>query len=331
MYRVLSLFSGIGGLCELGIVAAGLQDQFQVAQFVENNEYCQKILAKHFPTIPIWEDIRAYNPEAGEFDIMCGGFPCQDISCAGKKAGIKEGTRSSLFFELIRIVRLVRPRYILLENVAGLLANGMGDVLKELSECGYDAEWSVVSAAEVGAVHKRERVFIIAYTQSSGWDSSRGEGTQSGTDVALIRSSTEDAVSYSDSNGCAIATSTDQGRQITLMGSTEFTNANNEGLETWQRESSEQETLGKLEQSPSGIDGETEVEPYIYRENDGFSRKLDGNLMTHQDLPQWLPRATDNFHIPYRKERLMALGNAVVPQVAAIAWTRLAQIIKTEK
>lgn len=168
MHKVLSLFSGIAGF-ELGIAAAGLQEQFQVTQFVENNEYCQKVLSKRFPAIPIWGDIRTFNPQPGEFDVFCGGFPCQDISSAGKREGIR-GDRSGLFFEIIRLVRVVRPRYLLLENVANLLANGMGEVLAELSECGYDAEWSLVSAAEVGAVHKRERIFIIAYPQSQRSD-----------------------------------------------------------------------------------------------------------------------------------------------------------------
>lgn len=105
MYKVLSLFSGIAGLCELGIAAAGLQEQFQVTQFVENNEYCQKVLAKRFPTTALWGDIRTFNPKPGEFDVFCGGFPCQNISSAGKREGIR-GDRSGLFFEIIRLVRL---------------------------------------------------------------------------------------------------------------------------------------------------------------------------------------------------------------------------------
>lgn len=165
VFKVLSCFSGIAGL-ELGIAVAGLSNNFQVTQFIEKSKYCQQVLQQHYPNIPIHEDIKTFTSELEDFDIICGGFPCTDISIAGKQAGIAPNTRSGLFFELMRVVRLVRPQFVLLENVSNLLANGMGIVLQELSCIGYDAEWSLVSAAEVGAVHRRERIFIIAWRQS---------------------------------------------------------------------------------------------------------------------------------------------------------------------
>ena len=101
-------------------------------------------------------------------DVIAGGFPCQDVSVAGKRAGIKEGTRSGLWFEFHRIICELRPRYVFVENVSGLLTDGMGRVLGDLASIGYDAEWEVLSAADVGAPHLRKRVFIVAYPVSDG-------------------------------------------------------------------------------------------------------------------------------------------------------------------
>ena len=161
---ILDTFSGIGGF---SYAAERLVGGFKTTQFVENNPYCQKILKKHWPNVPIHDDIKTYTAKPFQFDVLCGGFPCQDLSVAGKRKGITTETRSGLFFELVRLVRLVRPRYVLLENVAALLNNGMDIVLRELSETGYDAEWSVISAEQRGACHKRERIWIIAYPKSA--------------------------------------------------------------------------------------------------------------------------------------------------------------------
>ena len=117
---------------------------------------------------PIWDDVKTFDgkPFSGKVDIVFGGFPCQDVSNAGKREGIKEGTRSGLWVEFARILREIRPRYVLVENVPGLIIRGFDDVLGELAEMGYDAEWEMLSACEVGAPHVRKRVFIMAYTNS---------------------------------------------------------------------------------------------------------------------------------------------------------------------
>jgi DNA (cytosine-5)-methyltransferase 1 len=153
-----SLFAGIGGF-DLGFERAGFKTSWQV----EIDPYCTKVLAKNFPEAERFGDIR----ECGRHnlkpvDVICGGFPCQDISNAGKRAGIG-GERSGLWSEMHRIIRELRPIYVLVENVAALLGRGMGVVLGDLAEIGYDAEWEVVSAADVGAPHLRERVWIVAY------------------------------------------------------------------------------------------------------------------------------------------------------------------------
>lgn len=157
-----SLFSGIGGF-DLGFERAGMQCKWQV----EIDPYCQKVLAKHWPNVRRHDDIRSFPPpDADEWrvDVICGGFPCQDISNAGKRIGISGG-RSGLFFELMRVVRTLRPRIVVLENVAALLANGMDQVLGELAESGFDAEWEVLPACAFGAPHIRKRIFILAYAE----------------------------------------------------------------------------------------------------------------------------------------------------------------------
>ena len=157
-----SLFSGIGGL-ELGLErATGGRTIWQV----EQNEYARAVLAKHWPQAKRYEDVRevgAHNLEP--VDILCGGFPCQDISLAGKGAGIT-GSRSGLWTEYARIIREIRPRYVVVENVANLCVRGLGTVLGDLAAVGYNAIWDCVPAAAVGAHHRRDRGFVVAYSDS---------------------------------------------------------------------------------------------------------------------------------------------------------------------
>ena len=158
--RVIDTFSGIGGFTLAGEQLGG----FETICFVEREPYCQNILRKHWSHIPIHDDIRTFEPEMGSADVICGGFPCQDISLAGRQAGIREGTRSGLFYELMRVVRLVRPRFIVLENVSAILGNGLDTVLGELVEAGFDAEWACIPASAVGACHQRDRWWLVAYS-----------------------------------------------------------------------------------------------------------------------------------------------------------------------
>lgn len=160
--RIGSLFSGIGGL-ELGLERAGLG---HVVWQCEIDPYCREVLARHWPEAKRFEDVREIDSSAPAVDILCGGFPCQDVSVAGKRAGLA-GERSGLWFEFARIVRELRPRYVVVENVPGLLTGGLGDVLGELAASGYDAEWDCVPASAVGAPHRRDRVFILAYPDAA--------------------------------------------------------------------------------------------------------------------------------------------------------------------
>ena len=188
-----SLFSGIGGL-DLGLERAGLTCRWQV----EIKPFCRAVLAKHWPNVPRFEDVtkfcrRIYDCEpeneygevtcprcgvefgecacigtdqlldtCGPVDVVCGGFPCQDVSNAGHRAGI-DGERSGLWAEFERILGQLQPRYAVVENVGALSVRGLQRILGGLSDCGYDAEWTTIPAAAFGAVHRRDRIFVVAY------------------------------------------------------------------------------------------------------------------------------------------------------------------------
>ncbi len=159
--RHLDLFSGIGGFA-----LAARWVGWETVGFCEINPYCQKVLKKHWPKVPIYDDIKTYTGTAGTADIITGGFPCQDISSAGKGAGI-DGERSGLWTDLARIIGEVQPRYAVLENVSTLLSGDSGRwfqrVLGDLASIGYDCEWHCIPASAIGAPHRRDRVWIIAY------------------------------------------------------------------------------------------------------------------------------------------------------------------------
>lgn len=161
--RVLDLFSGIGGF-SLGLERAGMT----TVAFCEIEPFCREVLKKHWPDVPIFNDVRSLTHEQiGSVDVICGGFPCQDISFAGKGAGL-EGERSGLWFEFARLIGKLRPTYVIAENVSALRSRGLERVLGSLAALGYDAEWHCIPAAAVGAPHKRDRIWIVAYPAGGG-------------------------------------------------------------------------------------------------------------------------------------------------------------------
>lgn len=159
--NVLSLFSGIGGF-DLGLERAG----FDIRAQVEIDPFCQTILEKHWPEVERYEDITKIE-EFPKADLICAGFPCQDISIAGKNAGLS-GSRSGLWTEAVRAIRMVRPRNVILENVAALRYRGLSTVLGAMAESGYDSEWDCLPASAFGAPHQRDRLFVVAYPNEVG-------------------------------------------------------------------------------------------------------------------------------------------------------------------
>lgn len=170
--KVLDLFSGIGGF-SLGLERTG---GFETVAFCEIEEFPRRVLAKHWPDVPCYRDVRELTAErlatdGIAVDVITGGFPCQDLSASGKQIGF-EGERSSLYQEVIRLACDIRPQFIVLENVANLLVGERGDwfgrLLRDLARVGYDAEWFYIPASWLGAPHARTRVWIVAYPNEVG-------------------------------------------------------------------------------------------------------------------------------------------------------------------
>jgi DNA (cytosine-5)-methyltransferase 1 len=161
--KVLDLFSGIGGF-SLGLERAGME----TVAFCEFEPHAQAVLRKHWPEIPIFDDVRELDGKQfrGTVDVVCGGSPCQDFSQAGTQEGVN-GERSGLYREMLRIISECRPKYWIFENVPGLLTGEQGrwfgQFLYDLAKIGYDAEWHCVSASYIGAPHQRDRIWVIAY------------------------------------------------------------------------------------------------------------------------------------------------------------------------
>ena len=173
--RTMHLFAGAGG----GILADLLLGHQPVCA-VEINEYCQQVLSARqkdgcLPWFPIFADVQKFDGRAwrGHVDVVSGGFPCQDISAAGRGAGI-EGERSGLWVEMARIIREVRPRFAFVENSPMLTARGLGTVLGDLAEMGFDARWGVLGASNCGLAHKRERIWIVAHAHAGHEHGRRG-------------------------------------------------------------------------------------------------------------------------------------------------------------
>jgi DNA (cytosine-5)-methyltransferase 1 len=175
--RVLDLFSGIGGF-SLGLERTG---GFSTVAFCEIEEFPRRVLAKHWPEVPCYDDVRTLTADRLRadgitgIDVITGGFPCQDLSIAGKQSGMGRDTRSGLWSEITRLSSELGPSFIIVENVSNLLAGPseqpggwFGRVLLDLAVIGYNAEWENIPASALGAPHRRERVWIIAYPNKVG-------------------------------------------------------------------------------------------------------------------------------------------------------------------
>lgn len=211
----LDLFSGIGG------ITLAIKKWVTPIAYCEIDKYCQSVLLQrmqegNLPAAPIWDDVRTLPiEELPKIDIIYGGFPCQDISVAGRGKGL-EGERSGLFFEIMRIVKAVKPIFVFLENVPAIRTRGLDRVLEEFTKERYDCRWTMLSAAEVGARHKRERWFLLAHSNSSqcgqsergGIEAEKGKETSHGKNdntlrvisgTSEVRKSSQDNVAYTKS------------------------------------------------------------------------------------------------------------------------------------
>ena len=289
---MLDTFAGIGGF---SYAATKLVGGYRTTQFIEIDPFCQKILKKHFPFTPIHDDIRTFTAIPGQYDVICGGFPCQSISVAGNRAGITEESRSGIFYELMRVIRMVRPRFVVLENVAAILNNGLDIVLGELSQAGYDAEWSVISASSLGACHRRSRWWCVAYTNDYGSPSPSISGFDDQTNNDTSQRTNQ--VSQSSRS----IESSDSG---VIQSSTKFTNSNSKRL---QRENF------------------SEMEREIWAE--GTTRRLNPDWRSYASKPI-LRRGDDG--LSNRVDRTRALGNSIVPAVAAIPLKRVHDLYYNE-
>ena len=251
MLRTLDLFSGIGGF------SLGLQrtQGFETIAFCEIDGFCRKVLAKHWPAVPCFEDIKKLNKEEldglGQIDVICGGFPCQPVSCAGKRKG-KEDARW-LWPEFYRIVCEVKPEWVLVENVPGLLSADSGrlfaGILRDLAPSGYDAEWNIVSAASIGAPHLRRRIFVVAHSKQQ-------------SDRCQIFSSEIDRQN-SERSASGIGGSSDGGRK------TDASNSGKQGLEIGKG------TPGERAHATTAGDNWWAVEPDVGRVANGIPGRVD--------------------------------------------------------
>ena len=313
----LHLFAGTGG----GILGGMLLGHTCVCA-VEIEPYCRKVLLQRqrdgmLPKFPVWDDVRTFDgrPWRGKVDIVCGGFPCQDISCAGKGAGI-DGARSGLWREFARIISEVRPRYAFVENSPMLAHRGLGRVLGDLAEIGYDAVWTVLGADDVGAPHLRKRVWILAHAghiegrrniarKDGAVFDGRDSGERSEYTNPPMRPS-ERAATVSDADSLRAKQSQgrveDVGRRTGNRSSADISNA-------------------EVPRQPSGIDGQRKVQPWRgcawWRvdpaDEDGAFKSQLGRVA---------------YGVANRVDRLKAIGNGQVPLVAAVAFELLKQQIE---
>ena len=293
--KILDTFAGIGGF---SYAAEKLIGGFETTQFIEIDPFCQKVLKKHWPHVPIHDDIRTFTAKPFQYQVITGGFPCQDISVAGLQKGITEETRSGLFFELMRVIRMVRPQYVVLENVAAILNRGLDIVLRELSEAGYDAEWSVISASSVGACHQRNRWWLVAYTNDNGLPSS---------EKCELNGETSDKTQKGQNQSCQSKRSSEPSSSRTIQSSTEFTNSYSKGME--RRKFTINEKMQK-----TGFTWQSNT-PHLSPEWRSYVSK------------SVLCRGDDGLR--NRVDRLRSLGNSVVPQCAAIPLQRVKDLYAT--
>ncbi len=299
--RLLDLFSGIGAF-SLGLERAG----FQTVAFCEVEPFCQAVLRKHWPNVPIYDDVchltaaRLRADGIDRIEAICGGFPCQDISVAGSGAGL-DGERSGLWREYARLVGELRPVHVIVENVGALRGRGLARVLGDLATFGYDAQWHVVPAAAIGAPHLRERVWIIATAADADGIGLRDEsGRRRGADGAGAALAADDGTSWPAADAAGQRCGT--GRESEDLGRWEAGPVS-DGLGAGDSGRNAAHSIGQRREERRGLQRRLAralaavaapwpgpTEPAFRRVDDGAAKRLD-------------------------RAALKALGNSVVPQI----------------
>ena len=315
--KVLDLFSGIGGF-SLGLERAGME----TVAFCEISPVCRHLLAHHWPEVRIYDDICTLSAErlAADgiaVDAICGGFPCQDLSYAGKGAGLA-GERSGLWREYARLICELRPKVVIVENVAALLARGLGEVLGDLASLGYDAWWDCIPASAVGAPHRRDRLWIIAYPGSEQHEG-YGDAIRRAVAAQLSGADADAGVSgglhtqanalNSDTNGAR-----SHRAEIDQLGGSQLRN--------------EQERFtGQVGQDVADADRQrlTECDATALAARSNFVGRR-----PYAERGEWLSepdvgRVANG--VPARVDRLHGLGNAVVPQIPEILGRAILQAV----
>lgn len=320
MLTIGSLFSGIGGL-ELGLEWGGLGP---VLWQVEKDPFCRAVLAKHWPGAERHEDVRAASASVlRPVDLICGGFPCQDISFAGRGAGL-EGERSGLWWEFARIVREMGPRFVVVENVAALRSRGLDAVLGTLASLGYDAEWHSMRASDVGAPHLRNRVFVLAYAHGHGPVESQrreqGERRRARDGGETMAHTERDGLQGAERSSTWEGTS-GKPRRPTHTGGEILADALGS---RWQRRGGPCGEHGG--RAGSAIGSGSEAQSGVGRDPHGLSARVDRWPSRPDEAQQeWEPPRTAE-KAANRGARLRALGNAVVPQVAEVIGRRVVEL-----
>ena len=334
--KILDTFAGIGGF---SYAAHELGGGFETTQFVEIDPFCQKVLKKHFPNVPCHDDIKTFTAYPGQYDVITGGFPCQDISVAGGREGITEKSRSGLFYELMRVIRLVRPKFVIMENVAAILNNGLDIVLGELSQAGYDAEWSIISASSLGACHRRSRWWLVAYPN----------GFRCGGRSSERCSIQERQILSGEQKRSEMGGETERCSSL-------FTDTNNNGSPSSsvnrlddKTNSSTQERANQVSQSSRSVESTNSgIVQQFAKSTDSNSKRLQRKDFSEMEREIWTKGSTRRLNPDWRSyvskpvlsrgddglsdrvDRTKALGNSIVPAVAAIPLKRVHDLYYNE-
>jgi len=332
--RIGSLFSGIGGL-DLGLEWAGLG---RTVWQCEIDPFCRGILARHWPEAERYTDVTTLDAaRLPDVDVICGGFPCQDVSSAGRAAGI-DGERSGLWYHFARIVEAKRPRIVVVENVASGQGRWLPTVRRDLHVLGYGTRAIALSAADVGAPHLRRRIFVVANTdgrelriEQQRRPSRRARRVRDEGQAVARAHGADVADTDGEGEPCEQGSRHARGRRPHDSGETRsapLADAGGERLEESARDDHRLDGVARAERG--GRDGEPrcrgrhDAKSAMGRAFDGLSGWLDGGRADALVASPWrdgwedgTPRVDDR-HVPSRLERLKSLGNAVVPQCAEV-------------